>query len=239
MIISDPHRYLFVELPHTGTTAISQELRECYGGRKILHKHARYADFLRGATKAQREYFVFSGIRNPLDEAVSIYARLRSDHKNAYTLPRKWVGPSDIALYEWIRNNDADFPAFFKRVYRRTYDNWSSEAHHQFDYVIRFERIEEDFAEVLSRLRIEQVRPLQRVNRTATKERSFADYYTAEIIPKAVAIFGPFMRRWGYEFPPEWGPQRVPAVAQAEFSMLSLARRANGQYRRLRPSFKG
>ncbi len=85
MIISDTHRYLFVELPHTGTTAISQELRECYDGRKILHKHARYGDFLRGATASQRDYFVFSCIRNPLDEAVSIYARLRSDHRNAYS----------------------------------------------------------------------------------------------------------------------------------------------------------
>lgn len=238
MIISDTHRYLFVELPHTGTTAISQELRECYDGRKILHKHARYGEFLRTANAAQRDYFVFSCIRNPLDEAVSIYARLRSNHRNAYTLPRKWVRPSDIALFQWIRDTDADFPAFFNRVYRLPYDNWSTEAHRQFDYIIRFERLEEGFEEVLRRLGLEQVRPLPRVNSTAAKERSFADYYTPAIIPKAVATFGPFMRRWGYEFPQEWGPTRVPALAQAEFSVLSAVRRGRAQYRRLMPSPK-
>ena len=238
MIISDTHRFLFVELPHTGTTAISQELRESYGGRRILHKHARYGDFLRTAGAEQRDYFVFSCIRNPLDEAVSIYARLKSDHKNAYTLPRKWVRPRDIELFHWIRKTDADFPAFFERVYHRPYDNWSSEAHRQFDYVIHFERLEDDFSEVLRRLGVEQVRPLPRVNRTATKERTFVDYYTPAIIPRAVAVFGPFMRRWGYEFPAEWGPIHVPAIAQAEFSVLSLVRRGRGQSRRLIPSRK-
>jgi hypothetical protein len=237
MIISDPHRYLFVELPHTGTTAISQELRDCYDGRKILHKHAHYSEFMRQASAAQREYFVFSGIRNPLDEAVSIYARIRSDHKHAYSVPRKWVRSQDIELFRWMRATDADFPAFFRRVYRYPYDNWSNEAHRQFDYVIRFERLEEDFAEVLRRLGIEPARPLPTVNSTATKERSFASYYTPDIIPRAVAIFGPFMRRWGYSFPEEWGPQQVPILAEAEFSLLGVARRGRAGYRRLsRPS---
>jgi hypothetical protein len=238
MIISDAHRYLFVELPHTGTTAISQELRECYAGERILHKHARYGEFLRQASEAQRGYFVFSCVRNPLDEAVSIYARLRSDHKNAYTLPRKWVRPRDIELFHWIRDTNADFPAFFNRVYRYPYDNWSSEAHRQFDYVIRFERLEEGFAEVLRRLKVEQVRPLPRVNSTATKEQSFLEYYTPDIIPRAVAIFGPFMRRWGYQFPEEWGEQRVPVLAEAEFSVLGVARRGRALYRRLSPARK-
>ena len=71
MILSDEHRYLFVELPHTGTTAISRELQEHYGGRPILIKHARYHQFRKIATREQKSYFVFSCIRNPAEEAVS------------------------------------------------------------------------------------------------------------------------------------------------------------------------
>jgi len=58
-----------VELPHTGSKAISAELREFYDGSQILRKHARYSEFLRTASLAEREYFAFSCIRNPLDVA--------------------------------------------------------------------------------------------------------------------------------------------------------------------------
>ncbi|MBA3404443.1 MAG: hypothetical protein H0U13_07160, partial [Gemmatimonadaceae bacterium] len=68
MIISDRHRYLFVELPRTGSTAIHRELCAMYDGEPILQKHATYGDFLKIATDDQRRYFVFSTVRNPLDD---------------------------------------------------------------------------------------------------------------------------------------------------------------------------
>jgi hypothetical protein len=87
MIISHIHKYLFVELPRTGSTAISRELLQNYQGVKILRKHATYFDFLK--RKARREkYFVFSGIRNPLDDAVSATSS-KTDHRNQYTDPVK------------------------------------------------------------------------------------------------------------------------------------------------------
>jgi hypothetical protein len=76
MIISHKHKFLFVELPLTASTAISRELRANYGGEKILFKHATYQDFLRVANTHEREYFVFSGLRNPLDKAVSHLGRV-------------------------------------------------------------------------------------------------------------------------------------------------------------------
>ena len=35
MVISDTHKYIYVELPLTGSTAVSQELCELYEGKKI------------------------------------------------------------------------------------------------------------------------------------------------------------------------------------------------------------
>ena len=87
MILSDEHRYLFIELPHTGTTAISRELQEHYGGRPILTKHARYHQFRKIATREQESYFVFSCIRNPAEEAVTRYFRYKTDHGGRYTVP--------------------------------------------------------------------------------------------------------------------------------------------------------
>lgn len=85
MIISGEHRYVFVELPRTGSTAIRKELLNQYGGRKILQKHSTYQEFLRTANEEEKRYFVFSGVRNPLDDAVSHYFKLASDHHGRFS----------------------------------------------------------------------------------------------------------------------------------------------------------
>ena len=102
MIISDEHKYVFVELPFTASTAISRELWEHYGGRRVLRKHSSYREFLKYASPEQRAYFVFSGMRNPLDEAVSLYVKLRTNHRNNYTKPMKWVTWRMRRRYRWL-----------------------------------------------------------------------------------------------------------------------------------------
>ena len=90
MIISHQHRYLFVELPHTASTAIRRELLANYDGSSILHRHATYIDFERIASPDERSYFVFSCIRNPLDVAVTLYHRLRGT--NLHSLEKRRGG---------------------------------------------------------------------------------------------------------------------------------------------------
>ncbi|NJN96772.1 MAG: hypothetical protein HC875_23010 [Anaerolineales bacterium] len=89
MIISHTHRYVFVQLPHAGSTAIGTELVENYEGVTILHKHAHYLEFLRIASADEKKYFVFSSIRNPLDEAVSIYTHFKTNPYQIFTNPKK------------------------------------------------------------------------------------------------------------------------------------------------------
>lgn len=238
MIISHTHKYLFVELPRTASTAISRELRELYDGQPILRKHATYQDFLKVATPEEKTYFVFSGIRNPLDDAVSYYQKLKSDHKNKFTDPKKLqrrkglVNYIDNRLFRFVHNTDADFATFFKRVYVVPYNTWASLSHHDFHYVIRFEHLQDDFAAVLARIGIEQQRPLPVVNRTGGKDQAFLQYYTPDIIPRAKRVFGPYMQQWGYAFPPEWGAVEVPWWNQWEFQALNVFR--NVYWRHLR-----
>lgn len=231
MIISDQHRYLFVELPHTGSTAISKELCENYGGQRILTKHARYHQFRRIATPEQKKYFVFSAVRNPLDEAVTLYFRFKTDHDGRYSkaTERKQNGGSvskhSLRRFEFVRAHKADFPAFLQRFYARPYDNWSTLDHRRFDYVIRYESLQADFAQVLDRLGIPQVRPLPVVNKTGGKNGDFTLYYPPEIRDHARKIFGPFMREWNYQFPPDWGNQPIPPASQLGFHLLRIVRR--------------
>lgn len=231
MILSDTHEYVFVELPHTGSTAVAAELTHHYGGRAILHKHARYHQFLAQATAKQRRYFVFSGLRNPLDEAVSYYFRYKTDHQGRYSNPANWkrnggsVSDHSVSQYLFIHDHDADFPAYLRQFYRKPYDNWSNLAHRRMDFVIRFESLEAHFAAVLRRLGLEPVRPLPVVNKTAKRRRAFWEYYPHDLRPWAARIFGPFLLDWGYALPPEWGPLGVPWSSRLLFYAMRPLRR--------------
>jgi hypothetical protein len=236
MIISHTHRYLFVELPHTASTAVGRELCTHYDGKPILRKHARYHEFLRNASADERTYFVFSGIRNPLDEAVSMYLKYKTNHRGNYTNPSKLrrngghVTGADLERFHYIRRNNAEFPDYLWHFYRRPYDNWSSLAHHTFNFIIRFERLQDDFARLLQQLGIEQRRPLPTVNPTAEKERHFSAYYTPDVYDHARWIFGPFMKKWGYSFPPKWGTAPIPRSSQVLFRALTIYRRLRWRY---------
>src|SRR6476469_8280254 len=85
MVISHKHKYLFIEVYRTGSTAISSELCELYDVEKILSKHSRYHEFLKIASEEEKQYYVFSGIRNPMDMVVSGYLKMKTDHKGRYT----------------------------------------------------------------------------------------------------------------------------------------------------------
>jgi sulfotransferase famil protein len=230
-MISHEHRFVFVELPRTGSTAIRHELRDMYGARPILHKHATYEEFLRRATADEKRYFVFSGIRHPLDDAVSLYFKLRTDHKSRHTDPdrapkhRRLLNRlRDDAMYRFIQQPDADFATFFLRFYRLPFDTWASLSHRRFDYVIRFERLSEDFEQALRRIGIEPLRPLPVINRTSSRDRDYSTYYTPEAQRRARRVLGPYMERWGYEFPASWElppPSRFHRLQYQAFSFFA------------------
>ncbi len=231
MIISHKYKYLFVELPRTGSTAISKELREQYDGQAILHKHATYDAFERIATPEEKNYFVFSGIRNPLDDAVSYYFKMKTDHKGQYSAMatnKKWLNRliwhSTISRYHYIRKTNADFSTYFLKFYTLPFNNWSTLSHDKFDAVIRFENLSEDFVRTLELIGIQPKRSLPAVNKTGKKSRDPISYYTPEAAERAKKVFGPFMECWGYNFPAAWGPVSLSPLDRLKFRILNVFR---------------
>lgn len=241
MVISHRYKYLFVELPRTGSTAIGRELCAYYNGLKILHKHSTYDDFLRIASDQERTYFVFSSIRNPLDSTVSLYFKYKSDHRKQFSQEKnthsRVLRFFSQGQFNFVLNTDADFRTYFLKFYKVPYNNWSSLSHRTFDYVIRFENLQDDFSEALRQIGIEQVRPLPSSNKTGGREKDFLAYYTPETIARAKWVFGPFMDEWGYEFPSEWGDEPVPWLSWMEFHCLNLFRTIYWKYLRDRAPF--
>jgi hypothetical protein len=230
MIISHAHRYVFVELPRTGTTAVEKELKEHYDGQVVMNKHSTYEQFLRVATEDQKQYFVFGSIRNPMDDAVSRFFKIKSNHSFRHTrlksIKRRKgaVERYEDLLFRYVQGGDVDFPTFFKWVYRFPYDNWASLNHKDFDYIIRFENLSDDFSGLLEKMGIEQVRPLPVRNTTKIRDRDYLSYYTPETRVQARRVFGPFMKRWGYEFPADWGQEDVPWIHEVQYDFAHRVR---------------
>lgn len=226
MIISDVYKYVFVELPRTGSTAIATELCKNYSGAHILYKHATYDEFFRIASPEQRSYFVFSGIRNPLDDAVSLYFKLRTDHEGNLNRKRGFYTRLFYAFRSrqsrFINRKDADFSQYFLRYYNWPYDNWSTLSHKSFDYVIRFEDLQRGFTEVLRMIGAEQERPLPARNRTAERNLQYHDYYTPKAKARAQWVFAVYMEKWNYPFP--WCQIKPGTLNRAVFCGLNFFR---------------
>lgn len=226
MIISHKYRYVFVEVPHTGSHSIAQQLLKHYAGEQIVRHHANITLFLAKASREERAYFKFATVRNPLDTAVTDYTKMLGNHKDQFTNPKAlienggFITKQHLAEYRFIHENNADFPAFFKRFRNKLYNNWFLVGEQHFDYVIRFESLQDSFAEVLKRIGIEQQEPLPHVNPTKLKRKRFVEFYTPDIYPDAARAYGPFLNKWGYGLPPEWGPVAIPKSAELQFRLL-------------------
>lgn len=236
MMISHEHRYVYIEVPRTGSSAVRRELQEMYGAEPILRKHATYRDFLRQASDEEKTYFAFSGIRNPLDVAVTRYVHLKGNVKDHFTDPWSVKVRNSLAsrierrIFAWVQRTDATFGEFLKRWYLLPYDTWTSLDHQGIDMVLRFEHLHDDFAEALRRIGLEPVRPLPVVNATPGREPDFESYYTPEAARRAVWVFGPYMEQWGYRFPESWGAVRVPAWSKVLMRIVRFYRSIYWKY---------
>ncbi|HMN04711.1 MAG TPA: sulfotransferase family 2 domain-containing protein [Flavobacteriales bacterium] len=238
MVISDQHRFVFVNLPQTASTAISRELVDQYGAREFCFKHALWrTNYLRAANAGQKKYRVISGLRNPMDITVSTYFKVRSDHEQRYShaeankikhgFLRKHI------MYWWNKRSHAEivgknlgFNEWFLRNHKVPYASWAILDHHRFDKVIRYENLQEDFSEALRILQVEQTRPLPVGNKTAKEGRHFTDYFDTDRAKRhAKYVFGPYMRQFGYSFPPEWDHIREPWTAQPMYTLVNVARK--------------
>ena len=237
MIISRKHKYLFVELPHTASTAISKELRDNYDGERILRKHSFYQEYQKIAMKGNETDFVFSCIRNPMDDVLSIYFKYKTDHYGSFQngsfknrekreeLARQGllITKRSLGKHNFVQKYGNEFPGYFKKFYKFPYDNWSSLDHKNFDYIIRFENLQQDFQRVLELIGLEQKRPLSIINPTREKKH-YLTYYTPEIYQHAKYVFSPFMKRWNYPFPADWGDNSVPLISEILFRFFGIIR---------------
>lgn len=242
MVVGRKHRYVFIEVPHTASTAVATELCVTYGGDPLYHKHSNYAEFYHLACEDERRYFALAGVRNPVDAVVTDYLRFRMNPNGQFTDPRMlaenggWVRPMHLERFAYV-NEGNDFASYFERFYRSAtvYYNWYLAAHRPFDFVLRKENLQEDFKVALDKMGVPWQRPIPVKNATRDRSDDFYDQYTPAVRPLAVRIFGPFMQKWGYAFPESWGSREIPLTSRLAFEAMDRAAAAASRVVRLGP----
>lgn len=115
---------------------------------------------MKNASSTEKTYYKFSGIRNPLDTAVSMYFKLKNEPRFLDPLyPTK--NKDNFIRATYIASNKADFNDFFMRfLTRNIYDEIKTHDFNKLNYIYRFENIQEEFSRILTRLGLNQIRPL-------------------------------------------------------------------------------
>ncbi|GAB5409662.1 MAG: hypothetical protein BalsKO_20270 [Balneolaceae bacterium] len=239
MIISHKHKYVFVCLPRTGTTALRKELCENYGGTEIHYKHAPYHVFLKNASPEEKRYKLISSVRNPLDRIVSIYFKYKSNHDSIEKGQIKNIGDKNIIQKFFVRiannllgkrnsfviKNNPSFSEFFLKFYKRPYSDWHSLYFNKYDYIIRFENIQEDFKNTINGLGLELIRPLPVVNKTDKIKASFETFYTPETWARAIHVFYQSMNMYGYNFPENWPNIKPGKSNRFRYKIINVVRK--------------
>jgi len=231
MIISHKNKFLFIGLPFSASSAISKELYLQHEGKALLTKHSLYHEFRKTATKKELDYFVFAVLRNPMDIAVTIYEKMKTNSKGNFTNPELFIENGGHITqkhreqFDFIHKHEATFQQYFKLFFKNPYDNLASLTIDNCDYLIRYESISKDYLVALKKAGIKNPRPLPVANKTEGKKKDILTYYTEDVKERAIYVFGPFLEKYNYAFPPSWGKVNIPLTSTLKFFLFGFLRR--------------
>ena len=231
MIISHKYKFLFIGLPFSASSAITKELHAKYEGEPYLRKHSLYHEFIKVATPKEKDYFVFAVLRNPMDIVVTAYEKMKANAKGNFTNSNLFkengghITKNHRARFNYIKDNNATFQDYFLKFYSNPYDNYSSMTIENCDFVIRYENIAEDYLLALKKAGVKNTFSLPVANKTVGKKKHLSTYYTEEIKKQAIYIFGPFLAKYNYSFPENWGKIKVSFLSTSNFKIMGFIRR--------------
>ncbi len=244
MIISHKYKFLFIGLPFSASSAISKELNLKYEGVPYLRKHSLHHEFKKVASKEESKYFVFAVLRNPMEIVVTVYEKMKANAKGNFTNPQLFaengghITKQHRERFNFIHKKNTTFQDYFIRFFKKPYDNFSSLTIDECDFVIKYENIAEDYLLALKKSGVKNPRPLPVANKTAGKKKDILAYYTNDIKDQTISVFGPFLEKYNYSFPSEWGEVNVPFISKMQFLILGFFRKITQKYFKKLPKTK-
>jgi hypothetical protein len=223
VILVDDLDLLFVHVPQTGGTAVRRYLVDNLGGVQVAPTHQVWEQVAPRLPRPDR-LRVMTAIRHPMDQTVSSYHKLVTDHHSEFS--RGVASQRRLQQRDHVVMGDGGFESWFLRYRTRVFSpRWLGSVRRS-TWVLRFENLEDDLHAALRSAGVSDVEPLDRVNSTQRERTALGvDFRSVRARRRAARVFGPFMSEFGYEHPQEWA-WHVPSWAHAEYAVGWRARTA-------------
>ena len=176
-----------------------------------------------------------------MEIAVTVYEKMKTNAKGNFTNSDLFkengghITKNHRIRFNYIKDNNATFQEYFLKFHNKPYDNYSSMTIDNCDFIIRHENIAEDYLLALNKAGVETPFSLPVVNKTAGKKNDLSEYYTKDIRRQTIYIFGPFLAKYNYCFPENWGDINIPLSSTIKFKIMSVLRRANERFVKKHP----
>ena len=215
MIINHTYRFIFLHIPKTAGTSITnylspftgwndielggtdygERIQEIYWKRFKLHKHSPAHQIRRIIGEdLWKQYFKFAVVRHPLDRLVSAYHfYLQWDHPSTYPV-REFAGFKEFVCSDYFQKDCKNMsrPTGSQAAFLKTGDEIA------IDMICRIESLADDMAAVAARLGL-PCPELPQLN--ASKPRGNELYFTQEILDLVAPIYRTDFEAFGYSVP--------------------------------------
>tara|TARA_R100000008_G_scaffold86751_1_gene81335 strand:+ start:6683 stop:7273 length:591 start_codon:yes stop_codon:yes gene_type:complete len=194
-MISHEHKYIFIEIPKTGTTTICSVLKQHEAEQP--YKHLDLKQYKERYTKEYNSYFKFSFVRNPWDRVVSLYSRKGDGIQKSMFRRGQQIGHgmSFEQFVDWIElsTDTCRKPTPKKNMV----DFYMVDGSIDIDFVGRLENIQEDFNIVCNKIGIPR-QQLPHINKS--KHKHYTRYYDDKTKQIIAEKFAKDIEYFGYEF---------------------------------------
>ena len=199
MLISHRHKFIFVHVQKTGGSSIWRALAPfcdpsdfALMQRYWLHSHSTATQIMRVVGRQiWDDYFTFAFERNPWDKCLSLYYyQLQNWHRY-----RKPFRPRNPTFRQWF------YPyGFLVKKMRPSFEMYSDEGQICVKYLGRYERLQEDFAEICQRIGLGKVDlPVSNKSQLRT-DPGYREHYTTPMRRRVERVFHREIELLGYSF---------------------------------------
>lgn len=185
-------KLLYVSTPRTGSTTVSLTLRNEFGGIDVGWKHSTIAEAIKAKPLELKRLLKVTAIRNPFDSTVSKYFKLKNERGAL----------QKTALQQWVTENNASFAEtlmFNPRVMISHSRTDKEVLRNKFDFLIRFENLQDDFDKMM-RLVGEEPFELPIRNETPERDKDYRIYYDKESRLLVEDMMSGYLRFTDYTF---------------------------------------
>jgi Sulfotransferase family len=222
MILSHEHKFIYIKTYKTGSTSVEAALSGVCGPADVI---TEASEQLRGVRQKPAQNFRIEHPEKPsrperhYHPSVGYYEHMPAWRVRAYCGEAIWNSyfkfsfernPWDRQVswyhYKTKSKSAGEKPSFeaFNRDKRRAWvENWdlyTTEGQLIVDFVGRYENLETDFDEVLSRIGLQGQISLPRTNVSKGRSGSYRDMYDAAGRALVADWYAPEIQRFGYEF---------------------------------------